>query len=306
MSRITRDIAELFPPAHPRLRTFPGRWPSFVGWVPLLVLSVIVCIYKNSLAPWIFMWALAFAMFFGCKWLTWCRCQKMETPCWRHCAYLLAWPGMDAKAFLDAKRNVPKPQAREWFVAIFKTLLGGLLVWRVVRLAPGPLLAGWVGLIGVVFLLHFGAFHLLALMWQQLGVDAQPIMRAPILAKTLAEFWGERWNSAFNLLIHDLLFRKLFRRTGAIGATLAVFLASGIIHDLLLSVPAGAGYGLPTAYFLLQGGGLWLERQKWGPRENWTGRCFTVAVTALPAFWLFHPPFIRNVILPMLHAIGAT
>ena len=35
-------------------------------------------------------------------------------------------------------------------------------------------------------------------------------------------------------------------------------------------------------------------------------RCFTIIITAAPAFWLFHPPFINNVILPMLHAIGAT
>jgi hypothetical protein len=28
-------------------------------------------------------------------------------------------------------------------------------------------------------------------------------------------------------------------------------------------------------------------------------------VTAGPAYWLFHPIFIRNVILPMLHALGA-
>lgn len=28
--------------------------------------------------------------------------------------------------------------------------------------------------------------------------------------------------------------------------------------------------------------------------------------TAGPVFWLFHPPFVRNVILPMLDALGAT
>jgi hypothetical protein len=36
------------------------------------------------------------------------------------------------------------------------------------------------------------------------------------------------------------------------------------------------------------------------------GRLFALAVTAGPAFWLFHPPFIHNVILPMFQAIGAT
>jgi hypothetical protein len=35
------------------------------------------------------------------------------------------------------------------------------------------------------------------------------------------------------------------------------------------------------------------------------GQFFTAFVVAVPAFWLFHPPFIRNVILPFMKAIGA-
>jgi hypothetical protein len=31
---------------------------------------------------------------------------------------------------------------------------------------------------------------------------------------------------------------------------------------------------------------------------------FTLVVTGAPAFWLFHPPFVRNVILPMLRALA--
>ena len=91
---------------------------------------------------------------------------------------------------------------------------------------------------------------------------------------------------------------------------MAAFLVSGAIHELVISVPAGAGYGLPTAYFLVQGGAVILERsrigRRMGLRAGWRGRVFALLVVAAPAFWLFHPPFIRNVILPMLTAIGAT
>jgi len=31
-----------------------------------------------------------------------------------------------------------------------------------------------------------------------------------------------------------------------------------------------------------------------------------LVIAGASAFWLFHPVFIRNVILPMLHSIGAT
>lgn len=309
MSRITKDIEEFFPAPARKDGWFICRlefWNDLIGWLPLLVLAVTAWIFRNAMPSWVFMWAMAFALFFGCKWLTWWRCEIADPPLWRNWAYLFAWPGMDADAFLDAHRQVPKPNWRQWTGAMLKTMLGALLVWEIARLAPAPLLKGWIGLVGCVFLLHFGTFHLLALLWQQLGVDAQPIMRAPILSKSLAEFWGVRWNAAFNLLVHKLIFRKLFRHIGAIGATLAVFLVSGLIHDLLLSVPARGGYGLPTLYFLLQGLGLCAERLEWFRHHETFRRLFTIAVTAVPAFWLFHPPFIRNVILPMLHVIGAT
>ena len=41
-------------------------------------------------------------------------------------------------------------------------------------------------------------------------------------------------------------------------------------------------------------------------RRGWLrGRLFTLAIVAAPAFWLFHPPFVRRVILPFMQAIGA-
>lgn len=162
---------------------------------------------------------------------------------------------------------------------------------------------------GVIFILHFGTFDLLALAWQSLGVTATPLMNSPTASKSLGEFWGHRWNTAFNRIAHDLVFRPLHRRIGAVGATMMAFLASGLVHDLILSVPARAGYGLPTAYFLVQGAGLLLERSRFGKNiftgHDGRGRIYAIALTAVPAFWLFNPAFIRNVILPMLHAIGA-
>ena len=96
---------------------------------------------------------------------------------------------------------------------------------------------------------------------------------------------------------------------GAARATLLVFLASGLIHELVISVPARGGYGLPTGYFVLQGLGVAGERTRLGRRlglgRAWRGWLFTVFVAAAPAFWLFPPAFVRNVILPMLAFIGA-
>jgi len=55
-----------------------------------------------------------------------------------------------------------------------------------------PLVAGWIGLVGLVFILHFGLFHLLSLCWRRTGINATPIMNAPILATSLSGLWGQR------------------------------------------------------------------------------------------------------------------
>jgi hypothetical protein len=130
------------------------------------------------------MWMLAAGIFAACKWLTWRRTAAPAAPSWRHVAYLLAWPGLDAKAFLDPG---PLPSGRrpgpgEWTFALAKTALGAVLMWGVVRVVPEqlPILRGWVGMAGVIFLPHFGTFHLLSCAWRAAGVDAKPLMNWPV------------------------------------------------------------------------------------------------------------------------------
>jgi hypothetical protein len=86
------------------------------------------------------------------------------------------------------------------------------------------------------------------------------------------------------------------------------FLVSGLIHDLVISLPAHEGYGLPTAYFTLQGLAMLFERSSMGQRlglgRGFSGWLFTLTIALGPAVTLFHPPFVQHVILPMLDAIG--
>ncbi len=277
-------------------------------------MGVLVALALGSgrwLAGWLWMWALAVAIFAGFKWstLTYALLGGVQprSP-WRPWIYLLCWPGMDARTF-RAGPPPPRPAVPSWLWAGRKTLFGAVLLWVVARSCGGGLLTGWVGMVGLIFLLHFGSFDLVARFWQARGIDAPPLMRAPVLAGSLSEFWGRRWNSGFRDLVFGLWFVALKRRLGARGATLALFLASGLIHDLVISLPAGGGYGLPTAYFALQGGGLLAEHARGTPlvrwRGRWPGRLWTWLVVAGPAFGLFHPPFVRGVILPMMRAIGA-
>jgi len=285
---------------------------SWIGWLPISVLPLAVIVCRNFLPAWAFMWILAFAIFYGLKWLTWWKARVLvEHPAWRSTAYLLAWSGMDAEAFLDVRQHIPSPPARMWLWTTLETALGAALLWVVARSIPQaePLLRGWLGMVGLILLLHFGTFQMVSLMWQSIGVKAVPIMMAPLRSVSLGEFWGRRWNLGFRQLAHELVFRPLYRTLGAGLAGFSVFVVSGLIHDLVISLPARGGYGLPTAYFVLQGVGITIERSTSGKRiglgHGWVGWLFTVLFVAGPVFWLFHPWFVLRVILPFMHAIHA-
>ncbi len=258
------------------------------------------------------MWLLAAMVFVACKWATWSGDRLPPSPWSRRVAYWLAWPGLNAAAFLRTGRSraLERPAVGEGLWAVAKLLLGAGLFWGVARLMPAdrPLLIGWTGMIGLALMLHFGAFHLLSWLWRLAGVEAPPLMRNPPAATSLSDFWGTRWNTAFRDLGHRHVYRPLAGRLGPRGAAVAVFGFSGVVHDLVISLPAGGGYGGPTAYFVLQAGGFLCERSRigravglgHGPR----GGLFTALIVAAPAGLLFHPPFIREVILPFMRAAG--
>ena len=125
----------------------------------------------------------------------------------------------------------------------------------------------------------------------------------------LGEFWGRRWNTAFRDLTHRFLFRPLNSRLGPRGAILAGFVFSGLVHDVVISVPAGGGYGGPTLFFGAQAFAMFAERSRAGRAvglgSGWRGWLFAFLILILPVYLLFHPPFVRNIIVPFMQAFGA-
>ena len=267
----------------------------------------------NTLAPWVEMWGLCFGLYGAAKLLTLADLvtERRLRPGGRLAAYLLLWVGMDARAFLGRGRRVATPLRIEWAHALGNALVGLVLTWGVARqcVTVSPLLAGWVGIAGGILCLHFGTFHLLSLVWRKAGVDAAPLMRSPHCAVSLSAFWGQRWNQAFHLLVVRHVFRPLGRRIGALPALWVGFLVSGLFHDLVISVPARAGYGLPTLYFLLQALGVTVERtpaaQKLGLGRGGRGWAFAMLCVVAPAGLLFHEAFVGRVMLPFLHVLRA-
>lgn len=287
-----------------RLHSPQGR----LGWLPLAALVGAALQLRSALPPWLFMWTLSVAIYLGFKWWMFRTAVGAGASfSWRRAlGFLFLWPGMDARSF---SQDGAAGSCREWTAAVVKTALGALLFWGIARRLGEPLAAGWCGMIGLVMLLHFGTFHLLSLAWRAAGVNAPPLMNSPLLAESLGDFWGSRWNLAFRQIGYELVFVPFRKIVGASAATAAIFLSSGLIHDLVISLPAGAGYGLPTLYFVLQGAGLLAEKtaagRKLGLARGWVGRAYAFTVAAGPAFWLFHPPFVLRVMIPFMKTVGA-
>ena len=170
------------------------------------------------------MWSIALAVYIGCKWLTWQHAAVHNAPLWKHVAYLTAWPGMDATAFLGDTSSVNHSACRtiDWLAAIAKVACGVTLLFGVSRLIPprSAYLIGWIGMVGLVLILHFGAFQLLSCWWRRVGIDAPALMNNPLASTSLAEFWGRRWNTAFRDLTYRFLFRPFASWFGARGGVL--------------------------------------------------------------------------------------
>jgi hypothetical protein len=257
------------------------------------------------------MWILAANIFFACKILTWNSVDTAGVAVWRQWAYLLAWPGMNAARFLSLDRSTPvePPTPREWITATVNLVAGVVIFWTAQHWLPSQLLVGWAGMIGVVLMLHFGSFHLMSCFWRSVGIDAPPLMNRPTHSASVVEFWGRRWNTAFRDLTYQFLFRPLRSALGAVGALVIGFVISGMIHDLVISVPAEGGYGGPTIFFLIQAAAILFERSSPGRAlglgRGWRGWLFTAIVLLLPVRLLFHASFVTKIVLPFMHALGA-
>jgi hypothetical protein len=304
------------------------RW-TWTDPVPLIIFTAAALFLRGSVPPWALMWLVAIALFAGFKWWTWRRAIRagVRTNAARSLAYLFLWPGMGTRKFLalpsprvtccpGSRGAIPReqearicPRRAEWLWAAAKTILGATLLWAIARLAGHGLLAGWIGMVGFIFMLHFGLFALLSLFWQSRDIDAPPLMNCPIVAHSLHNFWGRRWNAGFHDIVSGLFFLPIARRCGATAAAVLTFVISGLLHELVITVPAGGGYGLPTLYFTLQGAALMLERSRIGTAcgltRGWRGHAFAWVVVTLPIFALFPPIFVLRVMVPFLQILQA-
>ncbi len=230
-------------------------------------------------------------------------------------AFATGWPGMRPKAFSKVF-STTKSRSGELLLRGLRNLVAGVLLfamaWCVVWLPGAGAMSSarlWLAtallLAGISLVMHFGVFNLLAGGWRLAGADCQALFRAPFVSTSLAEFWGRRWNLAFSEMTALAIFRPLRGKLGVRAATILAFLFSGLLHELAISVPAQAGYGLPLLYFALHAVAMQVEaflsaRGRPMNASRWVGWIWTMGWVLLPLLILFHPAFLKGCVWPLI------
>jgi hypothetical protein len=176
---------------------------------------------------WVFMWVLAFVIFAGFKYLTYCEALAggPMVPRLTRCLYLFCWPGMSLEEFARATAAPPPANSLlDWIAAAVKTLVGAGLVWAVVPAVPVDawLLRGWVGMVGIIMMLHFGTF----LLAEHLA-SGTPLARA--VCGFLALFWSVRFVAGTFVFDLSPYLTNRWRRAGLAAANL-VFACLPVIY----------------------------------------------------------------------------
>ena len=226
----------------------------------------------------------------------------------RWLGFAALWPGMRPGPFARAGAGPSSGGLALMGDGLVRLSAGSALIVaaRLVWVRTGSLpLATVLLLPGLSLVLHFGIFNLVAGAWRLAGVDCGPLFKAPLRSTSLGEFWGRRWNLAFSEMTALAVYQPLARHAGRRPAIAAAFLTSGLLHELAISVPVHAGFGLPLLYFALHGGLMRVEdalKHAGRPidRTPWLGRLWTLGWVGVPLPILFHRPFLARVVWPLI------
>jgi alginate O-acetyltransferase complex protein AlgI len=221
-------------------------------------------------------------------------------------AFALGWFGM-RPALFESFPSQRLPYATTAMRGLSRIGIGFLLVYlsAVIEGANVSLkpLADLVLLVGISFILHFGVLSLSTAYWRWWGINVKELFRSPYKSRSLNEFWGKRWNMAFSEMTTLIAYRPLKLKLGNTEAMIASFLLSGILHEIAISLPVKAGYGLPLLYFALHGILMYTESKiAWVQKilaNKILSHVWVLGWLVLPIHLLFHQAFMEGVLKPL-------
>ncbi len=283
-------------------------------WVMFVLSIIAVNFLFVSESPVIRMLAITCTTFTSMKVVTATESYKSKKLCLKFnqwAMFALGWAGMRAQPFETLGY---KSLSNVWPLIRFGTsrIIAGLLLISFAHIVLSLnlnikieyALVSIILLIGFSLTIHFGLLNISAGVWRLQGVNVYSLFREPAKATSLTELWSRRWNLAFSEMTSIAVFRPLANRVGSGTALMLSFAFSGLLHELALSVPVNAGYGLPLLYFIIQGVMVLIEKLL--IRRNITllqhkviGRIWTFFWLIAPMPLLFHVYFIKEVLWPL-------
>ena len=198
------------------------------------------------------------------------------------------WPGMAIEG-LRVRRAANSEEVQGFGRGLVFLVLGTALVildaLSLDRLQP--IATAWLCVAGLLLAVHFGISEILTALVRLAGRPVSPLFDKPERSESLDDFWSRRWNLPFVEMGRRLFLRPIVRRLGPKTGLVAMFLISGLLHEMALSYPVGKGWGLPTLYFLIQATGVLIQK-----KLQVRSRLWTWAFILLPLPVLFHPAFL--------------
>ncbi|KAJ4847440.1 hypothetical protein Tsubulata_030683 [Turnera subulata] len=171
---------------------------------------------------------------------------------------------------------------------------------------PKIVLLSYCGLVYLVVDIIFGACN--TIVHFILNVDLEQPSDEPYLATSLQDFWGRRWNLMITNLLRHTIFNPvrssletLLGQWAPLPATLATFVVSGLMHELIFyRLTRTSPSWEVTCFFVLQGLCVVVE---FSVKRLLAGRwrlypaasaVLTVGFVLATANWLFFPPLVRT------------
>jgi len=258
------------------------------GWLLLAVLmigadQVLIC--EEPLLRMIGICCVLLAGMKGLVYAEWAGPQKL--PMARYAVFAFLWFGMDPGSFQTRRADLEwKGDVALGLLLMALGTLGAWIVWamgwRQIFIMFVPMSIGF----------HFGALRVLKGALRFAGFPVRTLFPNVLEARGIGDFWSKRWNVGYSQMMQRLVGRPVQRRWGEAAGVMAVFIGSGVLHELAIVLPVRPGIGLPTAYFTFHGLLTLFERKLGRP----IGRIPALLAVMVPLGVLFPPAFQREVI----------